>query len=260
MICCVQQAMAGDTLRSMRDIPVHARLMTMDELGNIYVIRDDNTLIRYNDKGDSTGFYRSVLNGDIGQVDATNPLRILLYYPAYAKVVLLDRMLSEKVQTDLRRQQIISAPAVATASDGRLWVYDPFNARLLKLDETGEMVRTSNDLRQQIPFVPNPSFILERDRRVYVCDSAKGLLIFDQFANYVNTIPLPGIRSLQAFGDQVVYRTGNELHSYDLKLMTEKILLLPATATEAVVQAQIGPATVAVLYPARLVIYTAPLR
>lgn len=260
MICCVQQVLAGDTLRSMRDIPVHAHLMTMDELGNIYVIRDDNTLIRYNDKGDSTGFYRSVLNGDIGQIDATNPLRILLYYPAYAKVVLLDRMLSEKVQTDLRRQQILSAPAVATASDGRLWVYDPFNARLLKLDEAGEMVRTSNDLRQQISFVPNPSFILERDRRVYVCDSTKGLLIFDQFANYVNTIPLPGIRSLQAYGDQVVYRVGNELRSYDLKLMTEKVLPLPAAGAEAIIQAQIGPTTVAVLYPTRLVIYASPLR
>ncbi|MEP6930271.1 MAG: hypothetical protein ABI850_09670, partial [Flavobacterium sp.] len=60
-----------------------------DELGNIYAIYTDNTLVRYNEKGDSTGFYRSALNGDIGSVDVTNPLRILLYYPSFNKVVLV---------------------------------------------------------------------------------------------------------------------------------------------------------------------------
>ena len=252
-------AHAADSLQVIRSIPVAARLLSMDELGNVYIVRNDNTLIRYSNTGDSTGFYRSVLNGDIGAVDATNPLRILLYYPAYSKVVLLDRMLSEKSQTDLRRRQLLSVPAVATASDGRVWAYDPFNARLLKLDEEGETVRASNDLRQQTGFVPRPVFMLERDRRVYVCDTLKGILIFDQFANYINLLPLPGVSNLQAFDQQLIYRQGSELHSFDMRLSTDKTMKLP-DRQQTILHAVIGTGTLAVLYSDRLVIHAWPIR
>jgi len=251
--------MAADTVAVIRAIPIQARTITMDELGNIYAVRYDNCLVRYNAQGDSTGFYRSVLNGDIGTVDATNPLRVLLYYPSYSKVVLLDRMLSMKAEIDLRRLHIFSPTAVAASSDGKLWVYDPFNAKLLKLDEAGEVSRTSNDLRQQINFVPNPTFMLERDRRVYVSDTAKGLLIFDQFASYINTLPLYQVTYLQAFDQQLVYRRQDTLYSYDIKAFAEKNLLLPA-AQDSIIAACIGPTTLAVLYRNKLVLYPWPLK
>jgi hypothetical protein len=255
--CCIVKLHAQDSLHIIRSIPIDARMITMDELGNTYAVRNDNTLIRYNNFGDSTGFYRSVLNGDIGMVDATNPLRVLLYYPAFSTAVLLDRMLTQKAEIDLRRKQIMSATAVALASDGNLWVYDPFKAQLLKLDERGEIIRNSNDLRQQISFVPNPSFLLERDRRVYVSDTVQGILIFDQFASYVNTLPLTGIERLQAFDQQLVYRKVNNLYSYDMKLFGEKIFPLPYSQ-DSIIDAVIGQNTLSVLYKNRLGIYEWP--
>ncbi len=68
----------GDSLDIIREIPMKARLMTVDELGNVYVVRDNNALVRFNEKGDSSAFYRSVQNGDIGAVDASNPLRVVV--------------------------------------------------------------------------------------------------------------------------------------------------------------------------------------
>ena len=79
------KSFAQNAFRVIRNIPVQARLLAVDELGNSYVVRVDNTVFRFNENGDSTGFYRSTLNGDIGTVDATNPLRILLYYPDFSK-------------------------------------------------------------------------------------------------------------------------------------------------------------------------------
>ena len=38
-----------------RQIAIKGRFMTVDELGNVYVVRNDNTLMRYNENGDSTG-------------------------------------------------------------------------------------------------------------------------------------------------------------------------------------------------------------
>ena len=260
LLCSITGPVArAQTGKPLREIMLDARTMSMDELGNTYVVRTDNTLIRYSSTGDSTGFYRSVLNGDIGLVDATNPLRVLLFYPAFAKVIFLDRMLTEKSETDLHRNNILQTNAVGTASDGRLWVYDPFNAKLLKLDENGVIARSGNDLRQELSFVPNPSFLLERDRKVYLCDTAHGVLIFDQFASYLSTLPILKVPQLQAFGDQLVYRINNTLHSYDLKTFGEKVLELPGN-TANIVATSIGPTTLAILYKDRLVIYPWPLK
>ena len=68
--------------------------MNVDDLGNVYVVRSNNSLVKFTETGDSSTFYRSVLNGDIGSVDVTNPLRVVVYSPSYAKVILLDRMLA----------------------------------------------------------------------------------------------------------------------------------------------------------------------
>ena len=143
-------------------------------------------------------------------------------------MVLLDRMLTEISEIDLHALNIVSPTAVAIASDGNFWVYDPFNAKLLKLDETGKEISSSNDLRQQLPFVPDPVFMLERDRRVYLCDTAKGILILDQFASYINTIPVLHVSQLQSFDQQLVFRKNDTLHSYNLKdLKIKKSVFLP---------------------------------
>lgn len=257
MILCARCASALSPLREIRSFLTDARLVTMDELGNTYIVRNDNVLIRYNNFGDSTGFYRSALNGDIGMVDATSPLRILLYYPAFSKIILLDRMLAMKAEIDLRRRQILSATAVALASDGNLWVYDPFNAKLLKLNEAGEIVRSSNDLRQEINFVPNPKFMLERNRRVYVSDTAQGILVFDQFSSFINTLPIKGVSRLQAYDEQLIYLRGSTLHSYDMKRFGAQEYALP-NPEDSIVDAAIGPGTLSVLYQKKLAIYEWP--
>jgi hypothetical protein len=253
------EANAADSLLLVASRPMSARLTTSDDLGNIYTIHIDNILARYNDKGDSTGFYRSTLNGEISFVDATNPLRILLYYPSFNKVALLDRQMALKGEIDLRKHNIYSATAVATASDGNLWVYDPLSARLLKLDETGTEMSAGIDLRQQLTFVPKASFLIERDRRVYLCDTAQGILVFDQFATYITTLPFKGVSKLQAFDQQLVFAIGSMLHSYDMQTAAEKTIQLPV-GNEQMIDVSLSQRLLAILYESRLALYAWPAK
>lgn len=251
------QASAADTLRVLASRPMLARSIATDELGNIYAIHTDNTLARYNEHCDSTGFYRSTLNGRLGMVDATNPLRLLLYYPSFNKVQILDRQLALKSEIDLRTIRILSPTAVATASDGNLWVYDPFTARLLKIDESGKEIQQGVDLRQQLSFVPKASFLLERDRRLYLGDTAHGVMVFDQFATYITTLPFKGIGTLQAFDQQLVFARADTLHSYNMESFDEKLLPLPAKQ-EGIVDVSLNQKLLAVLYLRQLVVYSLP--
>lgn len=224
--CSLGTAAAQELLKT---IPTEkARSITTDELGNIYLVREDNALIRYNPDGDSTGNFRSIQNGDLLWVDATNPLRVLLYYPAFSKIILLDRMLTVKNELDLKKLSIFNAPAVGMSADGRIWVYDFVNARLKKIDDQLNLTNTGNDMRQESQTVPSPTALLERDAKIYLCDPANGIYTFDRFASYINTLEINGIKHLQAFGSQIIYQDKDTLKAYDVKTLSLKTIALPA--------------------------------
>ncbi len=225
LVCAAGIALAQGPLKT---IPTdHARSITTDELGNVYLVRQDNALIRYNSDGDSTGNFRSIQNGDLEWIDASNPLRILLYYPSFSKLILLDRMLTVKNELDLKKLSIFNAPAVGMSADGRIWVYDFVNARLKKIDDQLNVINTGNDMRQESGTVPKPTALLERDTKVYLCDPGNGIYTFDRFASYLNTLEIKGVKQLQAFGPQLIYRDNDSLKSYDLKTLSLKTIPLP---------------------------------
>jgi hypothetical protein len=231
-----------------------ARLMTVDELGNVYVVRSDNSLVRFTENGDSSAFFRSVQYGDIGGVDASNPLRVVVNYPSYSKVILLDRMLAQKNELNLQKLNIPNAVAVAVAADGNLWVYDVFNARLLKVDDQLTKVMQSNDLRQETGLVPNPAFMLEREQRVYLSDTTRGVMVFDRYGSYINTLPFFQQKYLQVYGSQIIYRGRDTLYSYNLNTIATKSIPIPQTPAP-VINAAINRTTLYVLYGDRLMLY-----
>ncbi len=255
LLCLVsRQAKAVDQLGLFKTIMVKARLISCDELGNIYVVKTDNSLVRYSQNGDSTGFYKSVSNGDITSVDATNPLRVILYYSPFSKVVILDRMLAFKNELNLSQINLLKPSAVAASADGNLWVYDQFNARIRKVDDNLKEVGQSNDLRQQLQFVPMTSFMTERDRRLYVCDTAQGILVFDRYGNYVNSLSIYGVKYLQVYDKQLIYLHGDTLHSFNMETIASNIMTFPNAAGK-LVQALIAGEKIFALYDDQLMIY-----
>lgn len=237
-----------------KSIPVdNARSIFTDESGNVYLVKEDNGLCRFNQNGDSTGDFRSIQNGELQWIDATNPLRILLYYPAFSKVILLDRMLTIKNELSLKKLNLYNPPAVGMSADGKIWVYDFVNARLKKIDDQLNITQTGNDMRQESQTVPHPSALLEKDSRVYLCDSVNGIYTFDRFAGYINTLEIKGVKELQAFGPQLIYRIQDTLHAYDLKTLSLKSMLLPKD--KDFIQARIERNRIYHLYKNRLEIF-----
>lgn len=248
---------ATDTLVVIKSNYVQGRYLSVDETGNAYVVTTNNILIRYNEQGDSTNYYSAVQNGDIGFVDALNPLRILVYYPAYAKVVVLDRMLTLKNELNLRKQNLFNTPALAASADGNVWVYDQFNARLKKINDQLDIITQSNDLRQETRTVPTVSFLTERNWKVYMCDSTNGIYIFDRYGNYVNTLSIYKVKKLQILSNKLIYKTKDTLHSWDMNNIQAEDFVLPHSEW-TILDAAIVRNTLYVLYADRLVYYNLP--
>jgi hypothetical protein len=246
---------AQDAMPIIKTIPIEANNLQVDDLGNVYVLRKDNALIKYNEAGDSIANYIALANGEITVVDVTNPLRVMLYYAEFAKMVLLDRMLAPKNELNLRKLNQLNSHVLATSAEGNLWVYDQFNATLNKLDMELNVMIQGNDLRQQLSELPKPSFLIERDRRVYMADTSLGLLIFDQYGTYLNTLSLFGLHKMQIVGSQIIYQKANQLIAYDFEKFMETQIPIPVLAQSTILQAAYCRNVLYVLYTDRLVLY-----
>ncbi len=257
ILCSCVRTLAQPSPSVVRVIPTEARLLAVDETGAAYLVRSDNNLVRYTASGDSSAFFRSILNGPIGAVDVTNPLRILVYYPGFSTIVTLDRFLAPMTEIKLTRLGISAPTVVAASADGGLWVYDPVNVRLKKFSEDGRLLQEGSDLRLELGLVPGPTYLIERDRRLALCDTAQGIFLFDRFAAPTTTLPIQGVHRVQLIGSQVVYQAGSELRLYDALSGRESTLVIPP-GDGAVLSAQTLRGVLYVLYERALVLYKMP--
>jgi len=63
-----------------------------DNLGNIYLLTATNQIKKLDEKGDSIAVYNDVRRyGKIYSIDATNPLKVLVFYKDFSTIGFSDR-------------------------------------------------------------------------------------------------------------------------------------------------------------------------
>lgn len=189
-------------------IPGTYTTVAVDNLGSIYLLNKNNQLKKLNEKGDSIAVYNNVKKlGTASLLDVSNPLKVLLYYQNFATLVMLDRLLTPVNSIDLRQQQIFNAEAVGLSYDGKIWLYDNMENVLKKIDDKGSLLSKTPDFRQLFNETPAPQQIIDRNKQVYIYDSARGIYIFDYYGAYKGKIAITHWRNLR-ITDRYIY--GND--------------------------------------------------
>jgi hypothetical protein len=204
-----------------------AKLFSVDELKNVYIVDGKNGIVKYNAEGDSIAYFQVLTHGPISSIDVTDPMRVLVYYANFFKIMLLDRMLAPINTIDLKTLNIQQPTAIATAKDGGFWVYDYMQVKLMKLDRRYNSVANSNDLRVQLQEVPKFEMMFEKDNELWAYDPEKGLYVFNRFGDFINKIVLQSnlpILSFQKEQEQLIYATQELITVYNLQNFTTKIL------------------------------------
>jgi hypothetical protein len=215
-VMILRQANAQE--RPQRIISGDFKRFDVDNLGNLYVITRSNQLRKYSPEGDSVGVFNDFVRyGRLRNLDVSNPMRIVLFYPDFGTILLLDRMLKPIEAIDLRRLSMIQVSAVATSYDNHCWLYDDQEARLRKIDVQGRLLLESPDLRMIMDEVPHPSFLSDQQGTVSMYDTARGLYIFDLYGAFQQRIPLLGCSDVRVTGRSFEGICNGQIMSYDLK-------------------------------------------
>ena len=228
---------------------------TVDNLGNIYVLNKVNQLKKLSPQGDSLAVFNDVRQfGQIASIDATNPLKILVYYREFTTIIELDRYLNIVNTIDLRKLNILQAKAVALAYDNNIWVFDELDAILKRVGDDGSLVDQTTDFRQLFDSVPDPAVIRDQGGMVYLYDSAKGVYIFDHYGTLKTHLDLRGWRDFDVIDKNLLGRDDRQFFRYlpgSLNMQEEPIPAAYAGATRI----RITPGVIYVLKNTGLEIY-----
>ena len=220
-------ALVSDEYKLINSIPFsNATFITSDKLGNVYVVIE-NQLLQFDPRGKPLANYSETNLGSLQYVDAGNPMKILLFYPDFARIIILDSKLSPQSTIDLRTLNINQPIVACNSKEDGYWVYDREDDQLKKIDLNLQIVQQSGNLTQQVGYQMQPTLMTEENGLVYINNPSNGILVFDRFGTYYKTIPYPNLKNFQVIENDVLFINNNKLLRYDSKTIEEKQILLP---------------------------------
>lgn len=177
-------------LRTVRTVEVAAaRDFALDGIGNLYVLTDGNTVEKYDASGRKRAPFTHNRLGNISAIDASNALKILLWYPDFRTALFLDRNMTQSGgELDLIEAGFPEVRTVNFAADGNLWVYDEIEFKFRKITTQGTALLESQQLNQLFQTRLSFQKLADDGTRVIAVDTTQGFFIFDAFGQFQQQI------------------------------------------------------------------------
>lgn len=227
IIQCFSLSLWGaDSLRFLHAISVSSKYFSVDITGNIFIINQQNSCIKYNPKGDSIGIFNEIRKGQPTLIDVTNPMRVLLYYANFNRIDVLDNMLSKKNTIALNNLGLTNISCIANSVDGSIWIYNTAAGALQKINDKQEITYTTA-MQNIMDDMPAPSFMIEQDRQLLMCDTLHGIIHkFDLYGFYITSYHIAA-HEIQYINGQLLYYHFPHLYSYHTQTTQTATLSLP---------------------------------
>lgn len=230
---------------------------TTDDLGNIYAVQGD-VLHLMNAEGRSLA--RNSLNtfGEITHIDAFSSLKPLIFSRQQGQLALLDNTLSVQGDPiDLPRGGFPQVTQVCMSVQNAFWFFDERELSLARVDAQLRPLANTGRLDQLLGWTPHPTFLVESDSWLYVCDPEHGVLLFDLFGTYARTLPIIHTQRIDVRTGTIWYMSGIGLHRYDLRTMETTDVPWPIPMDELLVRdVRIERGAMYLLLPDRIVVAT----
>lgn len=217
----------------------NCRDFQVDPLGNIYSFDKNNELRKYDKSGNLLYSYSNRQLGSMHSFDVSNPMKVFLFYRDLARIIILDNTLAEIQQFDLESLNLQDASAAAPSNDNQLWVFDKFSLLLMKISQDGKILLKSDPVQMLVAGGSIPDVIAQRDTRVFLNDFDKGLLIFDQYGQFIENTKIMTGQYFAIQNNQCYYLEDGLLKVY---LTNERVLETkkPSINTEGIKKVILG--------------------
>lgn len=204
-----------------------AKLASVDNFGNLFVVTLKNEVLKFNPQGKFLWNYTNKTFGDISQLDVTDPLRVILFYAGFQQIVVLNNNLSEISQYSFNQNPEKQITLIASANNNGFWVYDQINRELRKLTNSFTDDLQTGNIYQRNGFDMQANFMVSDEQYVFINDVKEGVRVFDQYGNFVKTAVIEAENEFEVNGSEIYFFTDRKLMGYNYLTFKQKEVLLP---------------------------------
>lgn len=202
----------------------------VDNIGNILAVNQDE-LVKYLPTGKFFTRYSNLKLGNITTVDATNPLKLLLYYRDFQQIVFLDNQLtSNSDPISLEALGHEQTELVCASNNNSFWIYDKQNNELTRFDQNSKKMVSTGNLKQVLNTDMSPNYMREHNGFLFLNCPETGIYVFDIFGAFSKVISIKNIKQFQANEDIIYFQRDSALCSYNFKLFEEACKSIPMGA------------------------------
>lgn len=199
----------------------------VDEHGDVYLVNTEKQLIKFNSDLDTLYIFNEK-SAEVELVAPQNALKILIFNKSLNTIQFLDKTLSPSVdELNLDEVNIPLVDAVGISKDNNFWLFDQYDQSLKKFDAKMNMISTSGNLTNITGLNWSPTKLKEIDNRVFVCDSSNGIMEFDFFGSYVQSINLKVKSNFYYNQSSIWFLRNDSLVIHDILLQEESKFSFP---------------------------------
>jgi hypothetical protein len=201
---------------------------TSDHLGNLYLVHDQE-LLKYLPGGKLFARYSNLKRGPITSIDATNPLKIVVYYNDFQNIVFLDNQLSENSDmVDLTAIGYEQTAMVCAGANNSFWLYSKQNNELVRFSEQSKKLVSTGNLKPLLQQDLHPDYMLEHNGYLYLNSPNEGIFVFDIFGTFSKLLPLKNLHQFQVQETQLMYTNDSALCRYNPQTFETNCMELPS--------------------------------
>lgn len=192
------------------------RIVDFDPLGHVYILDENDRLSKY----DTTGqLLCHVVNNNLGEahsLDVGNPFKTFVFYRDQQTILIYDRTLSEIQRIRLSDWGLQDVTAACLSPDNAIWLFDGTHRVLLKLDDHGNALLTSDPFDIIGPGSPRPDFIFDIDQYLLLKEKNHPISVFDDFGKFLYNADINKDAFFSVSTKYVVTGTGTHIQMYDV--------------------------------------------
>ena len=207
----------SDKLILHKRIYIQGNYFTTDNLGNSFLV-DKDEITKYDGNGAVFNKFSIKAFGPIESIDATNPMKLMVFYKDFSKIIYLDNTLSLNGNPiDLEEYNLTQAKLICQSHSDGIWFYDQQKFALIRLDKNLSLTQSTSNINQLLGIEVNPNYMCEFNNSVYLNNPVTGILVFDIFGTYVKNIPLLNLQKFQVTNESIYFMRDHKAYVYDLK-------------------------------------------
>lgn len=209
LLFCCQANGQNTTYKTHKIIAGDYLMLRVDDFENIYLLDKANTLSKFNRKQQLMFQYSFNGLGEFSEIDVSNPQKLLLFFADFQIALFLDNTLSEINRLNLEDLSFWNITGICMSPDNYIWIYDPVNFKLIKLDEDGREIYSSNEYyfgkfenAVQLHLCANAFYTIAYTKNLYH--------VFDNFGSFIKTVEQSS-ENISLYNRQILYSIANEI-------------------------------------------------